>query len=165
MNERTHYRQLLVPGKGAIGITESVRHSHLGRKGDLIVELHYGDFGTGHGREAALCLYRHRLGSAGPKVYVPLSCLWMYVEGRAGQFNDSFAVMIPALCARVYGTATKAECYNMMDAIVEYLDALRKAPPDVAIFRDNTLKSFLAGLNDNDLEFWVEVGGKRTTLN
>ncbi|MGH8147870.1 MAG: hypothetical protein ACREPY_16255 [Rhodanobacteraceae bacterium] len=36
MSERTHYRQLLVPGKGAIGITESVRHSHLGRKGDTL---------------------------------------------------------------------------------------------------------------------------------
>lgn len=165
MKANVDYRKLLIPGHGALVCTETIRHSVLGTRGDLVVELHYGDFGTGAGREAALCIFRKRDSERSAPVYVPLSCLWMYVEGKQGQFNDSFAVMIPELCHRLYGQVTKSDAFRVMDAIIDFLDDLRKSPPDTAVFADETLKSFLTELNDNDLEFWMEVGGKRTTLN
>lgn len=165
MNGTTNYRELLIPGHGALGSTETICYSVLGSRADLVIELHYGDFGTGAGREAALCLVRKRDKSHSTPVYVPLSCLWMYVQGKKGEFNDSFAVMIPELCKRLYGQVTKSDAVRVMDAIIDFLDDLRKSPPDTEVFADEGLKSFLQELDDNDLEFWVEVDGKRTTLN
>lgn len=159
------YAKLLDPGRGNGAEATSKRHSLLGQKGDLTVELHYGDFGTGAGNEAALYIWRNRAGSA-EGVYVPLSCLWMYVEGRAGNFNDSFHTMIPPLTERLYGVITKSGLMAVMDAIIEYLDDLRKSPPaDPAFMGDRTLKSFIDECNKEEVEFWVEVGGKRTSLN
>lgn len=159
-----NYRELLAPGRGNSTEATSKRHALLGHKGDLTIELHYGDFKTGAGHEAALYLWRTRAGSK-EGVYVPLSCLWMYVEGKGGNFNDSFHVMIPPLCERLYGMVTKSGLMNIMDAIIEYLDDLRKSKPDPEFMRDRTLKSFLNECDKEEVEFWVEVGGKRTSLN
>lgn len=157
------YRKLLAPGKGNVSGT-SKRHSLLGKKGDLNIELHYGDFGTGAGHEAALYLWRTRTGSA-EGVYVPLSCLWMYVEGKGTTFRDSWEVMIPPLCERLYGITTRSGLMLVMDAIIDYLDDLRKSPPDMAVFQDRSLKSFIDECDKEELHFFYEVGGKRRYLN
>lgn len=163
--QEVNFRALLDPGRGNKQDVTTQRHSLLGKKADLAVELHYGDFGTGAGREAALYLYRFRGPAGATGVFVPLSCLWMYVEGRAGNFNDSFDRMIPPLCETLYGMVTPAGMLNVMDAIIDYLDDLRKSPPDAAVFKDKSLSQFLKECDKEDMAFFVEVGGKRKYLN
>lgn len=159
-----YYRGLLDPMRGNKSENRSRKHTLLGRRGDLTVELHYGDFGTGAGHEAALYLWRNR-GGSNEGVYIPLSSMWMYVEGRSGNFNDSFDRMIPPLCERLYGIITRSGLMNVMDAIIDYLDDLRKSPPDSEFMRDRSLKSFLSECDKEELQLFVEVGGKRRYLN
>ena len=145
---------LLQPGVGNdAGERTTVKHKHLGRKGDLTVELHYGDFDTGHGRQAALYLYRTAHEADG--VYVPLSAMWQYAERRA------FELLIPTLAARIYPFVTKFDLFRVMDAIREYLDDLRQSPPDPNLFKDASLDAFLESCEDEGLEFFAERGGKR----
>jgi hypothetical protein len=159
------FRALLALGRGAMAEATTRRHSLLGKRGDLSVELHYGDFQTGAGNEAALYISRRTASGEEVGIYIPLSCLWMYVEGRGGSFNDSFHTMIPPLCERLYGMVTRSGCMNTMDAIIDYLDDLRKSPPDVEFMRDRSLKSFLAECDKEEVEFFVEIDGKRRSLN
>jgi hypothetical protein len=159
------FRALLNPLRGTQADATTKRHSLLGKRGDLTVELHYGDFGTGAGHEAALYVSRKTAAGDVNGVYVPLSCLWMYVEGRSGNFNDSFERMIPPLCDRLYGVITRSGLMNTMDAIIDYLDDLRKSPPDAEFMRDRSLKSFIARCDKEELEFFVETNGKRRSLN
>lgn len=129
------------------------RHSFVGSKGDLLIELHYGDFGTGHGRQAALKVFsRHRPDAA---TYVPLSELWKFTEAAA------LHVLVPVMAKQIYGFVTKDDQFRVLDAIVEYLDDLRKSPPDPELFRDRSLDSFLERCADEGVEFFVDVNGKR----
>lgn len=143
----------LTAGVGMALTKDSViKHSRVGRKGDLAVELHYGDFGTGHGRQAALYLARERHPDDG--VYVPLSEFWKFME------RDAFDVMIPPLAKKLYPFLTRFDLFRVMDALLEYLDELRKSPPDPDIYRDRSLNAFLEGCIADDLDFTVKVGGK-----
>lgn len=159
------FRALLDPSRGNRAEPTTRRHSLLGQRGDLHVELHYGDFGTGVGHEAALYIWRKTASGDTNGVYVPLSCLWMYVEGKGGNFNDSFDVMIPPLCEQLYGMITRSGLMTTMDAVIDYLDDLRKSKPDAEFLRDRNLKSFLAECDKEEMEFFVEIGGKRHSLN
>lgn len=142
----------LTPGVGMQAESITTRHSHVGRKGDLTVELHYGDFQTGHGRQAALYIWK--IGRQADGVYIPLSQMWMFNEPAA------MAQMIPPLAEKVYGFVTKADAFRLLDAIVDYLDDLRKSPPDPNLFRDRSLNAFLQSFADEGLDFEVKVGGR-----
>lgn len=133
------------------GVT--TRHSHVGQKGDLTVELHYGDFQTGHKRQAALYLWRR--GHEKDGCFIPLSDMWMYAE------KDAFHVMIPPLARHLYSFDTQMDHVRVLDTILEYLDDLRKSPPDPNLFKDRSLDAFLQSCEDEGLEFFATVNGKR----
>lgn len=142
---------LLTPGAGMAAAT-TTRHSHVGQKGDLTVELHFGDFGTGHGRQAALCLFRR--GHEADGVFVPLSMMWQFAE------RDALNVMIPPMAKQVYGFVTRQDEFRLLDAILDYLDDLRKSPPDPNLFKDRSLDAFMASFADEGLDFEVRLGGR-----
>lgn len=141
-------------GNNAGGERTTIRHSSIGTKGDLTVELHYGDFDTGHGRQAALYIFRTHAGDT-KGVYVPLSTMWMYLE------RASLHVMIPPLAKQLYGFVTQMDQVRVLDAVVDYLDDLRKSPPDPGLFKDKSLDAFRQSCEDEGLEFFVDVNGKR----
>lgn len=147
-------QSLLTPGAGNAAGIRTERHSHVGRKGDLTVELHFGDFDTGHGRQAALVLVRPGRAQA----CIPFNTLWQYCERNALQ------VMVPPLTEQLYGFVTKMDSFRVMDAILDFLDDLRQAPPDPQQFRDMSLDSFLESCVQEGLDFFVEYGGKRQRL-
>lgn len=148
-----NFAALLQPGVGnGAGERTTIKHSHLGRKGDLTVELHYGDFDTGHGKQAALYLFRAHYDRG---VYVPLSAMWQYLE------REAMHKLVPPLAAQLYTVVTKFDQFRVLDAIMDFLDDLRKSPPDPALFADRSLQSFIKSCEDEDLEFFVERGGKR----
>ncbi|HET6631514.1 MAG TPA: hypothetical protein VFG73_02245 [Rhodanobacteraceae bacterium] len=144
---------LLVPQRFAKG-AQTQRHKHVGRKGDLAVELHYGDFQTGRKHEAALFLYHVNRPRAG--VFVPMGDLWAYAE------RDAMQELIPPLARQVFAHVTKQDCFRLLDAIYDYLEDLKNAPPDPALFKDRSLDAFLESCAQEGLEFFTEVGGKRT---
>jgi len=145
---------LLLPGHGlaAKADTTTTKHSHIGRKGDLTVELHYGDFDTGHGRQAAL--YIHKTGREADGVYVPLSMMWMFAERAA------LHVMIPPMAKQVYGFVTRQDEFRLLDAVLDFLEDLRKSPPDPNLFKDRSLNAFLESCAAEGFDFSVKVGGR-----
>ncbi|MGC1550526.1 MAG: hypothetical protein WA777_18545 [Rhodanobacter sp.] len=147
--------ELLKPGIGN-GLEQdhkTTKFRHVGTKGDLTVELHYGDFDTGHGRQAALCIYRRGHEKTG--VFVPLSAMWMFAE------CDALHIMIPPLAAQIYGFVTKQDNFRVLDAILDYIDDLRKSPPDPNLFKDKSLDAFMKSCEDEGLDFSVKVNGKK----
>lgn len=152
-----NFTELLKPG---IGNDEAdnptIKHSYIGSKGDLRVELHYGDFHTGHGRQAAL--YIHHFAKPADGVFVPLSAMWMYAE------RDTLHEMIPTLGRQLYGFDTRQDQFRILDAILDYLDDLRKAPPEPRFMTDRSLNAFLESCADEGLGFFVERNGKRDRL-
>jgi hypothetical protein len=148
-----NFAALLQPGVGnGAGARTTIKHSHLGKKGDLTIELHYGDFDTGHGREAALYIFRAAYDRG---VYVPLSAMWQYLE------REAMHKLVPPLAAQLYTFVTKFDQFRVLDAIMDFLDDLRKSPPDPELFKDKSLDAFLKSCEDEDLEFFAERGGKR----
>ncbi|KLD65432.1 hypothetical protein [Dyella japonica] len=151
-----NFTELLRPGIGndvAASERTTTRHSFVGRKGDLTVELHYGDFGTGHGRQAALYIFQGRKEKDG--VFIPLSAMWMYAE------RDALHVMVPHLAKQLWGFVTQQEQIRLLDAILDYLGDLRKSPPDPQLFEDKSLDRFLEGCEEEGLHFFVDVNNKR----
>ena len=149
-------RHLMQPGVGNFNGLQAdnttTRHSHVGVKGDLTVELHYGDFGTGHGRQAALYIWRAKQDQG---VFIPLSSLWMFAE------KDALHVMIPPLAKQLYGFVTQMDQTRVLDAVLDYLGDLRKSPPDPDLFKDRSLNAFMESCADEGLDFFVDVNQKR----
>lgn len=142
----------LTPGMGLAAEAITTRHSHVGQKGDITVELHYGDFDTGHGRQAALYLYRRGRDTEG--VYVPLSMMWQFAE------RDALHVMIPPMAEKVFGFVTWQDQFRLLDAILDYLEDLRKSPPDPSLFKDRSLNAFLESCAAEGVGFEVRKGGR-----
>jgi len=138
-------------GNGVERVT--TRHSHVGTKGDLVVELHYGDFGTGHGRQAAFCMYRK--GHPKDGVFVPLHYAWMYAE------KDALHVMIPPIAKQIYGFVTHDDQIRVLDAILDYMDDLIRSPPDPDLFKDRSLDAFMESCAEEGLDFFATVNGQR----
>jgi hypothetical protein len=143
---------LLTPGAGMAAEAITTRHGHVGQKGDLTVELHYGDFDTGHGRQAALYVYSRNRQADG--AFIPLSMMWQFAE------REALHMMIPPMAERVFGFVTKQDQFRLLDAILDYLDDLRKSPPDPNLFKDRSLKAFLQSCADEGLDFEVRMGGR-----
>lgn len=134
------------------GERKTIKHGWVGKKGDLTIELHYGDFDTGHGRQAALYLFR---ADESKGVFVPLSTLWMYTE------REALHVMIPPLAAQLYGFVTQQDQVRVLDAVLEYFEDLQKSPPDPLLFKDRSLDAFRESCAQEGLEVFVDVNGKR----
>lgn len=133
------------------------RHTHVGRKGDLVVELHYGQFRAGKKHEAAMYLYQVNHPERG--VYVPMTSLWAFAE------RDALHTLIPPLAEQVFVISTKHDCFRLLDAIMDYLEDLKNAPPDPAQFKDRSLDAFLESCAREGLEFFVQRGDERRVLN
>lgn len=129
----------------------TMRHSHLGTKGELTIELHYGDFQTGHGRQAALFLWRR--GHYEDGVFVPLSEMWRFGHTTAQQ-AVAFATFVPELTAQLYGgLLVRSDMIRVMDAVLDYLDELRRSPPDPNLMKDPSYKRWMEEMADQDMEF------------
>lgn len=139
------------------------RHSFVGVKGDLRVELHYADVRDGAGRQACLYLFRARAPKDG--VLVPFGELWRYRDeaGRRSMDVDASAEVIgrsaKALSAQLYGVSTRTTEFRVLDAIMDYAEDLKNHRPEPGL--DKTLDQFLEECDREDLGFFVEVGGKR----
>lgn len=127
------------------------KHSHVGRKGDLTIELHYGDFGDGRGKQPALHIY-HLTPSRG--AFLPLSDMWQCME------REAFVVMAKPIADRCYGFVTRDDMVRVMDALLEYLDDLRQAPP-APKFRYKKLDDFLESCEREGLSMFVDINGER----
>lgn len=134
----------------------TVKHDHVGRKGDLVVELHYGKFGQ-KSREAALFLYQVNHVDRG--VYVPMHALWAFAE------RDALHTLIPPLADRVFPFVTRMDCFRLLDAVLDFIEDLKNAKPDPALFKDRSLDAFLESCAQEGLEFFVQRGDERKVLN
>lgn len=131
----------------------STKHSHVGQKGDLTVELHYGTFDTGHQRQAALYIWRRKHEPDG--VYVPLSQMWMFAE------KDALHEMVPPMAKHLYGFVTQQDQVRVLDAVLDFLEDLRKSPPDPKLFKDRSLDAFLESCAEEGLDFFATVNGTK----
>lgn len=152
--KRESFAHIMQPGVGNDAGVEAftTRHSDVGKKGDLTVELHYGDFQTGHGRQAALYIWRAKQSEG---VFIPLSAMWQYAE------HDALNVMVKPLAKKLYGFVTKQDEIRLLDAALDYLEDLRKSPPDPELFKDRSLNAFLESCADEGLDFFVDVNNER----
>lgn len=94
----------------------------IGAKGDLAAFLTQLQVTPGRNEEPTLCLAN----KANPRdrhVYIPLSHLWMMVEPNA--MRDA----APQLCERLYGVVTKDGCFRILDAVFDFAEDLKNAPP------------------------------------
>lgn len=140
--------------------TTTDRWEHVGRKGDLVIELHFGNFVDKHTREAALFVY-----SRDPKrgVYVPLRMMWAWSEMASAR--DMMATDLVTMAEQVYGFVTKMDCMRLLDAVMEFMDDLKDSPlPPRG--KCKSLDYFLEEV-DRDLEgghMFYEVGGERIKM-
>lgn len=126
---------------------------HVGRKGDLVAELHYIDFKDGRdlGVQAAL-LIRNQHSTRAP-VYIPLSDAWRYAENKALQ------TIAPVVCERLYGMLTRDGCFRIIDLVMDFMDDLIKSPmPPKRLREDKSLASFLKRCADEEVEFKAFIG-------
>lgn len=103
--------------------SQTERHSAVGRKGDLVVELHFGHFTDHQKREAALFVY-----ARDPKrgVFIPLQLMWAWNEMAAAR--NMMATDLVSLAEQVYGFATQMDCMRLLDAVMEFMEDLKNSP-------------------------------------
>ncbi len=128
------------------------KYAHVGRKGDLVVELHMGDFGDDHRAQPALFI--HHFSDTKRGAFVKLSDMWRFVE------KEAFHQLIPPLADRIYGFVTQPDLIRVMDAILDFLDDLRVAPPPPK-FKHASLDAFLESCAEEGLDFFVDINGTR----
>lgn len=132
-------------------IAESSRHTFVGVKGDLRIELRYADVQDGNGRQA--CLYIHAIRRPQDGVYIPFEQMWMYAKA------DRMPEVVHMLCERIYGFATQQDGFRLLDAIFDYLEDLKNHRPEPGL--DKTVDQFLQECDEEGLEFFFEVGGQK----
>jgi hypothetical protein len=100
---------------------ENAHYRWIGAKGDLVAFLTQLEINPGRA-EPTLCLANKRTPTE-RHVYIPLSHLWMMIEPNAMQ------VAVPQLAERLYGFVTRADCMRVLDAVYEFAEDLKNAPP------------------------------------
>lgn len=129
----------------------SRRHSFVGRKGDLRVELHYADLNDGNGRQA--CLYLFKFTAPKDGVLVPFAGMWQFAEK-----NALHTVVVP-IARKLYGFDTQMDQIRVLDAMLDYLEDLKNHKPEPGL--DKSLDQFLEECDAEDTPFFLEVGGVR----
>lgn len=94
----------------------------IGAKGDLAAFLTQLQITPGRNEEPVLML-ANKSNPRERHVYIPLSQLWMMVEPNA------MRVAAPQLCERLYGVVTKDGCFRILDAVYDFAEDLKNAPP------------------------------------
>lgn len=163
MFERTSTGIFMPDSHGLLDLPHEVNEehwSHLGRVGDLKVELRFGNYLDRHRREAALVMW-----ASNPRrvATVPLSQLYMIEEMASGA--EMLHTMAAALAEQIYGMVIKKNVERVIDACVNFADDLRKSPLPPRSPR-LTKQQWLEQV-DRELEgghMFVEVNGDRMKL-
>lgn len=143
---------------------------HIGRKGDLIAELHYLDLkdGRGHGVQAAMLIRRAHVNTA--PIYVALCDAWQFreaVEGKGRTRRDRQIIAatkraVDTMCVHLYGVLTESGVSHLVDMLLEYMDDLVHSPMLPARFReDRTLAAFMRRCDSAGVNFKAFVGDKQ----
>ena len=126
------------------------RHSYVGSKGDLRVELHFASVG---GRERQACLYVFKFNDPKNGVLIPFDSMWQYAQ------RGAIDKVIKPLAAKLYGFVTRQDEFRVLDAVMDYLDDLKNHKPEPD--QDPTLDEFLQDCEETVGEFYLEIGGER----
>ncbi len=129
----------------------SRRHSFVGVKGDLRVELHYADVNDGNGRQA--CLYLFKVNAPKDGVLVPFAGMWRFAE------KDALHTVVVPVARKLYGFDTRMDQTRVLDAMLDYLEDLKNHKPEPGL--DKSLDQFLEECEKEDTPFFLEVGGVR----
>lgn len=129
----------------------SRRHSFVGVKGDLRIELHYADVNDGAGRQA--CLYLFHAHRAKDGVLIPFGGMWQYAE------RDALDKVVKPVTAKLYPFVTRQDEFRVLDAILDYLQDLKDHRPETGM--DKSLDEFLEECDREDSPFFLEIDGKR----
>lgn len=142
----------------------SRRHSYVGRKGDLRVELHYADPHKHCGREA--CLYVYRAVAPTRGVLLPFCQMWQFDTrqfgflSRQAKLDEARTVQAAVRIAnQLYGFATQSDWMRVLDVMCDYMQDLKDHKPETGL--DQTMDEWLAALDAEGLEFFMEVNGTR----
>lgn len=148
------------------------RHSFVGKKGDLRVEMHYADLATfsptlagihAHcGREA--CLYIFKANAPKEGTLLPMCQMWAFdpraTSKRTGDPDQRrIAFAAKNLCKALYGIESQSDEFRIYDLLWDYLGDLKDHPPETGM--DQSLDEWLASLEDQGLEFYAELNGQR----
>lgn len=146
------------------------RHSFVGKKGDLRVELHYVDLThiRRHehcGREAALYVFKERAPKNG--VLLPMCQMWAYLPREMGKKPSVDAIAMgnrvsanaKAMALALYGVESQSDEFRVLDLLCDYLEDLKNHKPETGL--DKTLDEFLAECDEEDTPFFFEVNGER----
>jgi len=142
----------------------SRRHSYVGRKGDLRVELHYADPHKDCGREA--CLYVYRAVAPTRGVLLPFCQMWQFDTrqfgflSRQAKLDEARTVQAAVgIANHLYGFATQSDWMRVLDVMCDYMQDLKDHKPETGL--DQTMDEWLAALDAEGLEFFMEVNGER----
>lgn len=153
----------------------SVRHSFVGKKGDLRCELHYKDFGaidptcTYHGVEAALYVFKASAPAKG--IFIPMCKMWAFTYDPMGakgeqidgvRTGDKVAARAREIGKVLYGVVTQSDEFRILDLLCDYLEELKNHRPPPGM--DKTLDGFLAECDEEGLEFFLEINGEKVHL-
>ncbi len=142
----------------------SRRHSYVGRKGDLRVELHYADPHKHCGREACLYIYRAIAPTRG--VLLPFCQMWQFdprpfalksKQAVLDQKKVAFAAKKMALA--LYGIENQSDEHRVLDVMCDFFEDFKNHKPETGV--DFTLDEWLAALDAEGMEFFMEVNGER----
>lgn len=142
----------------------SRRHSYVGRKGDLRVELYYADPHKDCGREACLYVYRAVAPTSG--VLLPFCQMWQFDTrqfgflSRQAKLDEARTVQAAVgIANQLYGFATQSDWMRVLDVMCDYMQDLKDHKPETGL--DQTLDEWLEALDAEGLEFFMEVNGER----
>lgn len=142
----------------------SRRHSYVGRKGDLRVELHYAEPHKHCGREA--CLYVYRAVAPTRGVLLPFCQMWQFDTrqfgflSRQAKLDEARTVQAAVgIANQLYGFATQSDWMRVLDVMCDYMQDLKDHKPETGL--DQTMDEWLAALDAEGLEFFMEVNGTR----
>jgi len=95
---------------------------YVGTKGDLIVSITHHATIPGRSPEPCMVLATKR-NPIGKVAMIPLSHLFLMLEPKA------MATMGRQIAENLYGVSTKSDCFRVMDALIDFAEDLKNAPP------------------------------------
>lgn len=127
------------------------RHSYIGKKADLRVELHYCDLNDGNERQACLYLYHFLKPKGG--VLVPFTGMWQFAE------RNRIEQVVRPIAKQLFGFVTQQDEHKVLDAMLDYMEDLKNHKPEPGL--DKSLDEFLEECENEGNDFFFEVGGQK----
>lgn len=120
-------------------------YSHVGKVGDLIGILTQAKFDATGKTEPCLVI----AAASNPRerhVFIPMSQMWRMVDPHQN------AMMARALAEKLYGFTTKFDAMRVVDALYEFAEDLKNAPPP----REMTSQEFMQACADDGFTFTLD---------